>query len=48
MLSDKSNNIDTVVDGTSEEENSYNLSAEKLEATTFMDELKAEIKATSI
>ena len=48
MLSDKSNNIDTVVDGTSEEENSYNLSAEKLESTTFMDELKAEIKATSI
>lgn len=45
MLSDKSSNIDTVVDGAEEGENSYNLTAEKLENSTYMDLLKAEIKA---
>ena len=45
MLSDKSSNIDVVVDGVEEgEENSYNLTAEKLENSTYIDLLKAEIK----
>ena len=47
LLSDKSNNIDTVVDGkTEDDEGSYNLSAEKLANTTFIEELKAEIQTS--
>ena len=43
MISDKSANIDTVVDNV---ENTFNLSSEKLENSTFIDALKDRIKST--
>ena len=43
MISNKSANIDEVVDNT---ENSFNLSEEKLSNSTYIDLLKAKIKSS--